>query len=115
MGYELTEDQNVIIISLAKYMKLTAWVIIAVGLFVLLDALSEGLYVSMLFSLVIIAIGLAFYFPVGNLERIAEKEGTSIEELMQAFSDLNRGWTLVIGALLIAAIVSIINSLLYLL
>ena len=91
-------------------MRLTAYVTVIVGAIDLLDAVNSAAFLSIFFSLSIIAIGLAFYFPIDNLKRIVETEGSDIKELMQAFSDLDKGWTIVIVVLLIAAFLSVLNS-----
>lgn len=112
MSYEFTQEQNGVITNLANYMRLTAYVTVIVGIIDLLDAISKADYLSIVFSLAIIAIGLAFYFPIDNLKRIVETEGSDIKELLQAFSDLNKGWTIVLGILILAAFFSILNSIL---
>jgi hypothetical protein len=109
MSYEFTEDQNLVITNLTNYMKITAYVTVIVGLIDLLEGLIAGSVITVLASLSIIAIGIVFYFPIDNLKRIVKTEGSDIKELMQAFSDLNKGWTIVIGVLLIAVFFSIIN------
>ena len=60
MTYEFTEEQNVVIADLAKYMKMVAIIIIAVGIVDLIDNLMEGSYLNLISTSALIALGTKF-------------------------------------------------------
>ena len=110
MGYEFTDDQNKIVSKLALYMKLTAILTVILGIIDVLYNALEQTWFGIFLSVSVIALGIVFYFPTDNLQRIVTTQGSDIEELMQAFSDLNKGWTVLIIILLITAVISILST-----
>lgn len=109
MAYEFTEQQNKTVTELSKYMKLVAIITIIVGIVDMIYSIMDAGAVDVVFSAFIIIIGLAFYFPTDNLDHIVETEGSDIQELMQAFSELDKGWTFVLALLVIVAIYPVIG------
>jgi hypothetical protein len=106
--YEFTEEENTEIMKLAKYMKITAILVIVFGALALVfSVLSADLIGSIYFVFFIIA-GISFYMPTDNFRRIAKTEGSDIEELIKGFKELTNFWNVVIIILVVLLVIDII-------
>lgn len=106
MSYEFTDNQNTTISKLVLYMKLTAFLTAFLGVVDFIMSIISQSWLSIVSALSVIVLGFVFYFPIDNLQRIVTTQGSDIPELMQAFSDLNKGWTVFIIFLIIVAVLS---------
>ncbi|MEM7118063.1 MAG: hypothetical protein AAF614_36875 [Chloroflexota bacterium] len=115
--YEFSEEQNVIIRSLTKWMGIFGgvWIITAAGTllipaiwFIIQDGFSLTLVTEVLIGIVVLFIALAFLLPLDNFRRIVNTSGNDIDELMTALDEmganLNRA---LIGAAVVLPIVII--------
>ena len=109
MSYEFTEDQNKIILNLAKYMKIMSIIMVFTGLIDMILAIVDASIYIGVYALLLIAIGITFYFPLDNLTNIVKEEGSDIKELMKAFSEISKGFTIIIIILIILAIIFILD------
>ena len=109
MSYEFTEDQNKIILNLAKYMKIMSIIMVFTGLIDMILAIVDASIYIGVYALLLIAIGITFYFPLDNLTNIVKEEGSDIKELMKAFSEISKGFTIIIILLIILGTLLIIE------
>jgi hypothetical protein len=109
MSYEFTEDQNIIIMNLAKFMKIMSIIMVFTGLVDMIIAIvGASIYIGV-YSLLLIAIGITFYFPLDNLANIVKEEGSDIKELMRAFSEISKGYTVIIVLLIILGVLLVVE------
>ena len=109
MSYEFTEDQNKIILNLAKYMKIMSIIMVFTGLIDVVHAIVATSFYIGFYALLLFAIGATFYFPLDNLSNIVKEEGSDIKELMKAFSEISKGFTIVIILLIILGTIMIVE------
>ena len=109
MSYEFTENQNIIIMNLARLMKIVSIIMVFTGLIDMIVAIIEASIYSGVYALLIITIGITFYFPIDNLSNIVKEEGSDIKELMQAFSEISKGFTIIIILIIILSTLLIVE------
>lgn len=100
-NYEFTEEENTEILKLAKFMKITAILVIVFGVLAFVfSVISVDLVAIFYFGFLIIA-GISFYMPTDNFTNIAKTEGSDIQELMTGFKELFNFWNVVIALLVV--------------
>jgi hypothetical protein len=109
MSYEFTEDQNKIILNLAKFMKIASIITVFTGIIDMINAIIDASIYTGIYALLLITMGITFYFPLDNLTNIVKEEGSDIKELMQAFSEISKGFTIIIIILILLGIIFILD------
>lgn len=98
--YEFSQDENVIIETLAKRMARVGLLMIALFVIIFLNnlsilssssVLSLIASINIVDSILFIVMGMTLYRPTDNLKFIVSTEGQDISELMTAFGELNNG------------------------
>ena len=93
--YEFTDDENKTFTAISKNMLYSAIILVISGVVAFVLGLVEPSLFDVITGITVLAIGVSLYFPTDNFKRIVSTSGEDIKELMQAFSELDKGWMVV--------------------
>jgi hypothetical protein len=104
--YEFTENENKNFSKLAFNLRLVAVALVIIGITsTILGLIPEFNILLLISGLTYLLMGIVFYLPIDNFLKITTNEGSDIKELIQGLTELNKGWVLVIGILVLNRIV----------
>ena len=100
--YEFSSEEDLIISRMASRMRVLGILLMLVGLGSLsLMYFTVYNFGSLLGGLLWFVMGLFFFLPFDNFKRITTSAEHDIAELLQGFRELNKGWTFILGLLLL--------------
>lgn len=118
--YEFNEQENQITGTLARLLKIVGVLFAISGLFGLLyyaigdEALAELMLGeiteihSVLIALILIIVGITFYRPTDNLQRIVSTQGNDIQDLMTALKELSAGFNIIMYLFIVLVVMELI-------
>ena len=115
--YEFSKKEEQTIASLGQRMAIVGGLLVVTGIGRIIlgfvrsggEGFGGGVIVFLTAALFNIVLGVVFFRPTDNLKRIATTTGNDIKELMTAFSELASGFDLVNYALILIAVLAIVN------
>jgi hypothetical protein len=110
--YEFEEEHNQVFIELANAMRLVAIALIFVGIATMVIGIMDTFDIlDILDGITWILMGVIFYLPINNFLKITKEEGSDIRELITAFTLLDKGWLLLLFALIVNKLIQFLIAL----
>ena len=111
MSYEFTEKENTIFMNLSNYMTMASILFLINGFMAGIHFFRNGQVFFLLFAISMIILSITFYIPTDNFKRIVTTTGRDIGELLEGFTEINSGWSILILILIVHTLNALINIL----
>ncbi len=113
--YEFSQEENLVVDTLAKRLRLFGVFIIIVGLITTIGVFVGGFgtdfgsITSLIEGISFLVIGITLYRPTDNLKRVVSSTGNDISEVMTAFSEMSSGFKIALVLFVINNIVLLVD------
>ena len=111
--YEFTQEENDRINKFISALRIFAIVLTISGVLTLVDgfASSPSSLTTIVSGISWIAMGISFYLPIDNFQRIVQSEGNDIKELLVGFKEFKTAWLIVIIILVVNRVFNFMDML----
>ncbi len=100
--YEFTEEENARINKFISALRIFSIILVLAGVLTLIDGSTSSVSLTTIVAGISwIAMGVSFYLPIDNFQRIVQSEGSDIKELLTAFKEFKTSWMIVILILIV--------------
>lgn len=111
MSYEFNEQENQKIQRFAFGITFFSLSWIALGIIATISAIIPEFQFDQIFTaLIIMGVGLLLLYPVRNFRAVVKTEGNDITEIMDGFSKLNTGFTIIIFIAILLPVVLLVSG-----
>ena len=107
--HEFSETHNAIFTALNSNMLRATIILCLSGIIALMLGILDTGAFDIISGITVLCIGVSLYFPTDNFKNIVTTTGEDIKELLQAFSELDKGWLIVNIVTLIYALTKIVR------